>query len=327
MRPGPLARSRSGFTLIELLVVIAIIAILIALLLPAVQSAREAARRTQCANNLKQIGLGFHQYHEVHRAFPVGGYGVSLPTIAVGNTPGALAHKIGSWGQSLLPFLEQVPLSNSINQGLWYIEPANSTAGQTVLSVFLCPTNRYPSLTRYNGDNQTPTSLLYGRNDYSGNYGERALRCFPAPSCPDNYADQGDKSGVARGVLLTSLEPINSAITITDGLGYTIIAGEAHEAEFGMWIGHKNFLDQSAPISAVNGVASPWGSCQVSATSPFLGKMGCDLSQEFASYHVGGAYFVFADGSVRYVKDSVSPQVLAAILSRKGREIVGATDL
>jgi prepilin-type N-terminal cleavage/methylation domain-containing protein/prepilin-type processing-associated H-X9-DG protein len=328
MRPRPLARSRGGFTLIELLVVIAIIAMLIALLLPAVQSAREAARHIQCSNNLKQVGLGFHNYHGSHNVFPAGGYGGALPSVAVGNGAGAQARRLASWGEAILPFLDQVPLYNSINQGLWYINPENSTAGQTLLSVYLCPTNQVASLTRPNADNPTG-SLPYARNDYSGNYGERSLRCVQVGNCPDNYSDQGDTSGVARGVTLTSSDPVNSITTLRDGTTYTIAVGEAHEAMFAVWIGHKNFLDQSAPISARNGLSPPtfWASCQVAKTSPFLGKIGCDLSQEFASYHPGGANFAFADGSARFLRESIDPKVLAALLSRKGKEIVGANDL
>jgi prepilin-type N-terminal cleavage/methylation domain-containing protein/prepilin-type processing-associated H-X9-DG protein len=320
-RPAP----TRGFTLIELLVVIAIIAVLIALLLPAVQAAREAARRMQCANNLKQIGLGLHNYHQAANAFPVGGYGGALPTAAVGNSAVARARRIGSWGQSILPYLEQGALYDSINQNSWYIEPPNTTAAQTVLSVFLCPSNQYASLTRPNADNSTALPR-YARNDYSGNYGERALRCMQVGSCPDNYADQGITS--ARGVLLTVTEPINSVATILDGTTYTAVVGEAHEAMFGYWASHKNFLDQSAPVSARNGQVPGtfWASCQVAKTSPFLGKIGCDLTQEFASYHAGGAYFVFADGSTRFLKDSTNPKVLAAVLSRRGHEIVSGDD-
>ena len=327
-RAARVIRHRAAFTLIELLVVIAIIAVLIALLLPAVQAAREAARRAQCSNNLKQIALGLQSYHETYNTFPTGGYGLSMASVAVANQPGALAKRMISWGTAILPFIDQSSVYNSINQGFWYIEPANATAGQTVLSVYLCPTNRYPSLTRPNPDSTTG-SLPYGRNDYSGNYGERALRCFPAGSCPNTYADQGDKSGNPRGVLLTSSSPNNSIKTLVDGTAYTIVVGEAHEAEFGYWIGHKNFLDQSAPISAINGLtpSTVWASCQVAPTNKLLGKMGCDLSQEFASYHSGGAYFSFADGSARFVKDSIDPKVLAALLSRKGKEIVSSDQL
>ncbi len=327
MSPRLPARPRA-FTLIELLVVIAIIGVLVALLLPAVQAAREAARRTQCANNLKQIGLGINLYHEALKVFPVGGYGGSLPTIAVATTPGTKAKLICSWGQSILPYMEQVNLYNGINQDVWYIQPQNSTAGQTILSVFICPTNQNASLTRPNGDNSTALPQ-YARNDYSGNYGERSLRCFPATSCQDNYADQGDKSGVPRGMTLTNSSPPIPVAAVIDGATYTIFAGEAHEAMFGYWIGHKNFMDQSAPISARNGQVpgTVWASCQVAKTSPFLGKIGCDLSQEFASYHNGGAFFVFVDGTVRFLKASTDPKTLAALLSRRGKEIINADAL
>ena len=328
MRNRPSTASPRGFTLIELLVVIAIIAVLIALLLPAVQAAREAARRAQCSNNLKQIGIAFHSYHSIQNVFPAGGFGMSMASLTVANQPNALARRMASWGTAILPFVEQEPLYNSINQSLWYIEPANTTAGAISLSVFLCPTNPYQSPTRPNGD--APSSpLQFGRNDYSGNFGERALRCYPEMNCQNNYADQGDASNRPRGVMLTSSLPNSSVTSMTDGTTYTVVVGEAHEAMFGYWIGHKNFLDQSAPISARNGTVpgTIWASCQVTKTSPLLGKIGCDFTQEFASYHSGGAYFAFADGSARFLKESINPKVLAAVLSQRGGEIVGADQL
>ncbi|ODT98800.1 MAG: prepilin-type N-terminal cleavage/methylation domain-containing protein [Planctomycetes bacterium SCN 63-9] len=317
--------SAAGFTLIELLVVLAIIGVLIALLLPAVQTAREAARRIQCMNNLKQIALGFHNYQAAYGAFPAGGYGGSLPTLTVANAPTIRARRISSWGQAILPFAEQPTLYNAINQGYWYISPENLTAGQVSLSVFLCPSNRVTSLTRPNGDNAS--SPGFARNDYSGNYGERALRCYPATGCGNSYEDAPNGGG--RGVTLTSFEPINSIATLTDGTAYTVVVGEAPEAIHGLWIGHKNFLDQSAPINARYGTVpgTVWDSCQVPKGSPKIGELGCDFGQEFGSYHTGGAAFAFADGSSRFVRETATPKVLAAILSRRGGEIVGADDL
>jgi len=251
-RPGPRTRA---FTLIELLVVIAIIAVLIALLLPAVQAAREAARRTQCSNNIKQIGLAFYSYHDTHNVFPAGGYGLSMANLTVANQPGAKAKRMASWGTAILPFLEQSPLYNSINQSLWYIEPQNTTAARPRSRSFSARRTCIPR-------SRDPTGTLPRRhcnlaaNDYSGNYGERALRCFPGTNCQNNYADLGDNN--PRGVLLTSSVPNNSAANITDGTTYTIVAGEAHEAMFGYWISHKNFLDQSAPSVPATG-PSPSG--------------------------------------------------------------------
>ncbi len=129
-------RSSRGFTLIELLVVIAIIAILIALLLPAVQQAREAARRTQCKNNLKQLGLGLHNYHDVYNRFP-------LPAILHSNAPGAggIGGMLTSnvWSLAILPFLEQANVYSSYDMNFSAWEPKNAAAGQTKLTAYLCP--------------------------------------------------------------------------------------------------------------------------------------------------------------------------------------------
>jgi prepilin-type N-terminal cleavage/methylation domain-containing protein len=136
-------RLRRGFTLIELLVVIAIIAVLIALLLPAVQAAREAARRAQCVNNLKQIGLGLHNYHSANNVFPMGA------TQSPINGPGDVNTSWSSWSAQaqMLPFLEQAPLYAAANFQ-WGVNPfgnacypPNSTAALTVINTFLCPSD------------------------------------------------------------------------------------------------------------------------------------------------------------------------------------------
>ncbi len=129
-----------GFTLIELLVVIAIIAVLIALLLPAVQSAREAARRAQCTNNLKQMGLALHNYHDAMSIFPPGYIAASKFIDGETDTsPG------WSWATMILPQLEQAPLYSSINVWLPIQAAANTTATQTVLNAYLCPSDQLPS--------------------------------------------------------------------------------------------------------------------------------------------------------------------------------------
>jgi len=135
-------RVRRGFTPIELLVVIAIIAVLIALLLPAVQAAREATRRTQCVNNLKQMGLALHSYHDVVLAFPPG-YTAANKFIdgETDTSPG------WSWASMILPQLDQWPLYSSINVGLPVQAPANTTSAQSSLNVFLCPSDQIPGST------------------------------------------------------------------------------------------------------------------------------------------------------------------------------------
>ena len=144
-------RPRRGFTLIELLVVIAIIGVLIALLLPAVQSAREAARRSQCVNNLKQLGLALNNYHSTNNSFPLGGNPAPYQPMNGGCTVWA-----GWSAQSmLLPYLEQVQVYNAINfyftgRGSGVSENIQKTAMTTRINAFLCPSSRPPSQTWYN---------------------------------------------------------------------------------------------------------------------------------------------------------------------------------
>ena len=227
---------RSGFSLIELLVVVTIIGILISLLLPAVQAAREAARRLQCLNNLKQMGLALHTYHETYEVFPRGGAGVASLTNAAMKAKCTL-----SWGAATLPGLEQLALYNSLNQDQPYLDSSNLIPGQTVLPVFLCPSSPNTDHLKPNGD--TPTSTTkYARTDYAGNWGERALRCYPSTNCQNNYG-AGDVSG--RGVLLRGGERLISMRDITDGSSQTIMVGEAPEGLHSIWIGHKNFSTRS----------------------------------------------------------------------------------
>lgn len=303
-----------GFTLVELLVVIAIIGVLVALLLPAVQAAREAGRRTQCFNNLKQMGLGLHNYHDLNKTLPRGGSGVASLTI-----PAARARACLSWGAAILPGMEQMALYESINQQEPYLHADNTAAGQTVLAVFLCPTAPNAELLRPNGD--TPNSVTkYAISDYGANWGERSLRCYPSLNCQNNYADQGDTTGQGRGVLLMGHERLIGMKDVTDGTSHTIAVGESPEGLHGIWIGHKNVFDQSAPISAHAGTPYTWQSCAAS----FGSRPGefCDFGQEFGSYHTGGAQFLLVDGSAQFVSAQIEHQTLAALLSRSGGEVV-----
>src|SRR5262249_30187006 len=134
---------RGGFTLIELLVVIALIGVLIALLLPAVQAAREAARRLQCTSNLKQVGIALHGYHGVFSSFPAGGW------IASASDPSTSNMNMG-WSAAVLPWLEQRALYDSLNCSFPYGNGVNSTGGRVVLQVYLCPTE--PRKTSWNRD-------------------------------------------------------------------------------------------------------------------------------------------------------------------------------
>ena len=268
-----------GFTLIELLVVIAIIAVLIALLLPAVQSAREAARRLQCVNNLKQIGIALHGYHETHGTFPAGGW------IAVSTQPQTINMNIG-WSAVVLPWLEQRNLFDSLNLSLPYNNAVNSTAGYTVLNVYLCPSEpRKTFWNLYPGD-----TFLAADADYGGMYGPRGL------------VSPTDSNNPPRGPMIYNQNI--SLAQITDGASQTIQIGEDPEAINAMWIsGHNNF-DQSKPINA---------------------RPPEEYGEELTSQHPGGVNTLFCDGSVHFLKNSMNVNALSAVCTRAMGEIVDAS--
>jgi prepilin-type N-terminal cleavage/methylation domain-containing protein/prepilin-type processing-associated H-X9-DG protein len=225
LTPDRRPRGRPAFTLIELLVAIAIIGVLVALLLPAVQAAREAARRVRCTGNLRQIGLALHAYHDAHRTFPAGGWipAASLPQNARMNL---------GWSAAILPGVEQAALYDALNVGLAYNKPANSTAARTVLSVYLCPSEpRKSPWHRAPGDPFDSADA-----DYGGMYGPRGLR------------GPGDINNPPRGALL--FNQCLGIAQIRDGTSQTIHVGEAPEAINAMWISGHNLFDQSKPINA-----------------------------------------------------------------------------
>lgn len=305
-------RTRPGFTLVELLVVIAIIGILVGLLLPAVQAAREAARRMQCANNIRQMGIACHTYESAMRALPKGGAGaVSLTNFSIRNRWRL------SWGAALLPHIEQGPLFHRLDQAQPFIHANNEPAGGTLVTTYLCPSAPKTEMLRSNGD-ALNSPAVYARTDYAGNYGERGLRCFPNSNCQNHY---GDPSGGGRGTLLIGNDPEVRMRDITDGTSQTVLLGEAPEGLHSIWIGHKNVFDQSAPVSARIEASSVWQPC----LPPFKSRRGdfCDFGQEFHSYHTGGANFLLADGSAHFLATTVDVKVYAALLSRSGGEVIG----
>ncbi|MDM4018983.1 DUF1559 domain-containing protein [Roseiconus lacunae] len=308
------SNTRPGFTLVELLVVIAIIGMLIAMLLPAVQSVREAARRVQCLNNEKQLGLGILNYHSAYKRLPYGGAGFASMT----NWALRMRWR-PSWGTTILPFIEQQSLYEKLDPAIPYLHPDNHAGGQQVVPTYLCPSAPKATLTRPNGDSPSST-LQFGRTDYAGNYGERSLRCYPSRNCQNNYSDIGIGDAVGRGVMLFGKDHQIGLRDILDGTTHTIVCGEAPEGLHSIWIGHKNLFDQSAPISEHVSPGSPWDSCSAMLAS----RNGdfCDFGQEFHSYHVGGSHFLMADGSARFVTQSLDLQILSALLSRRGGEVI-----
>jgi len=330
LRLTSLKRIQRGFTLIELLVVIAIIAILIALLLPAVQQAREAARRTQCRNNLRQIGIATHNYHDAYQIIVNGGCGLAAtPTATTTNL-----YKRVSWGTALLPYLDQQNLYNKLDLNQWYSVGGNLELVQSRVPAFTCQSN--PDASKLKPENMHPTSVtsttvLYGRNDYGGNYGDSGLRCDANAGgtfvCNNTYP--GETPARSRGPMHAANRDIRFR-DITDGLSNTIWIGEAPQAWFGIWAGSKNFHEQNALLNSRAGdFDSRTGKrnvfCVLAPNYPNrAGIAACDSGeQEFHSHHTGGVFFAFLDGSARFVSQTIDAKLYAALLSYRGDEVIG----
>ena len=203
----------AGFTLVELLVVIAIIGILIGMLLPAVQAVREAARRTQCANNLKQIGLALHNHHAAKQEFPIGTVEFRLNSDT--------SQRQLAWSAFLLPFLEQQNVFDQLDLQQAFDAVDNRAAAATVLSNYLCP-----STVR-----ETDQPDGRGACDYGGIFGERII----SPNNPP------------KGVML--IDRAISIRDITDGTSHTLIVAEDSKSPDAQWINGRNIFDQAFPIN------------------------------------------------------------------------------
>jgi len=344
-------RKHSGFTLIELLVVIAIIAVLIALLLPAVQSAREAARRAQCINNLKQIGLALHNYHSSIDSFP---FGEVAPSNGAWQYWGTLA--------LLAPYMEQSSAFNTLN--FMSFSPAdapNTTTYNMKVAMFLCPSDgaRDGGI----ANNYKASTGTYARVQGPGANGQGAGRqtngvfttglvtgvrdCIDGTSNTIAFGEQAGGDGQ------------QTKWTISDGVGggqagwdlnsATGITGNAQDpTEFPMFKTMERTCDTYGYRKAVSGNDAVWAGrywtiggfnfSMFNTIQPPNGPhvMGCrsDCSPGCwpeqngpamaTSYHSGGANFTFADGSVKFLKNSISQQTYMAIGTRNGGEVVSA---
>ena len=329
-------RNRRGFTLIELLVVIAIIAILVALLLPAVQQTREAARRMQCRNNLKQIGLALHNYESSHGMWPQQSTGPQPG-------PGYNAPR-GSWVTRILPYLEKDGVFKQYNPNLNWHDPANATAVKSPMPVLTCPStpNRdgfeWTVLVSYaNATTATatlsPRDFYYGATtDYTNVGGIGTARNNSLP--PAQQLASPTDSGIlkASGVRLAEVtDGLSSTVLVIECAGRPNIyqrgrlvpdgttpktwSGSASVnrpfATGGVWASHnKGFLIDGAQSNGYTNVTP--GPCTIN----------CSNDNEVYGFHPGGASTLMADGSVRFLSESLAMQVLVAVVSRRGREPV-----
>ena len=312
-------RGPGGFTLIELLVVIAIISVLIALLLPAVQAAREAARRSQCTNNLKQIGLAIHNYFDTHQSFP-SGY-VSLWKKDAGDEGTAdddIGHGWG-WASMILPQVEQGTLYNAINFGLTMTFPQNDTAQLLRLNVYNCPSDDPKQLVPVRNEANTATVYTVGSANYVGVYG---------------VGEIGEAPGAGTGLFFR-----NSRVgfrDITDGSSQTFAVGErSHDLSYVTWTGRAigGWLFPTPSFEGGRNKFSPepeesftmiLGPIEASDSFPRLPNSPSAHVEDFRSWHPGGVNFLFADGSVRFIKESINERIYQALATRAGGEIVSA---
>ena len=303
-------RRRRGFTLIELLVVIAIIAILIGLLLPAVQKVREAAARATCQNNLKQLGLALHSYHDVNNGFPQ----------AYTYPPTAAEPFVHAWGMRILPYVEQAPLYASYSQTQHAFLAPNATVIQTQLKVFQCPSTPNP-----NRLNNTPAGVIPGIPAFTAACSDYAPTSGILGSLWDilfvnNPPAGGDRHGVIRANLKVQI------LAVTDGTSNTVmiaeIAGRNDLYRLGQkvtglnlgggWgdpINGENWYGGSLP----NGTGA--GACVINCTNEY--------GKGMYAFHTGGVNVSFADGSVRFLTQSTDPKTVSNIITAAKGEVAG----
>ncbi len=320
-------RKHHGFTLVELLVVIAIIGILVSLLLPAVQQARAAARRVQCGNNLKQLGIALHNYHGTHRMFPAG-------HLDTGTTGRAYRHQIG-WLTYLLPFIEQPAVYELIDfrkigpsntdpnpNGSATSNPAFFAAGGTDIGAFICPS-----------DPVRRVSPVWAPTNYMGNQGIDC-RC---------------RGKTCNGVF--GHNTWTRFAEITDGTATTIAIGETLKGDLnpntlqdnyifgrrGGGVGAnaqnidscQNLTPNASDRATVWFGGHPQHNMFSTDRSPNDARFDCKAPNNgctnFAarSAHAGGAFFGMCDGSVHFISDSIDRSIIRALGTKSSREVVG----
>jgi prepilin-type N-terminal cleavage/methylation domain-containing protein/prepilin-type processing-associated H-X9-DG protein len=309
---------RHGFTLVELLVVIAIIGVLVALLLPAVQSAREAARRSQCQNNFRQVGISLHNHHSARNEFPEGQFHEITPYF---HAPG--------WGALILPYMENTNVFDQMQGGAKgnIVDAGVREAGGNLIQAYICPSDPAES---------TWVEVGSGFNVGPGPNDDFRRSNMAGVSGPYLWIEEGTNSKGrknARGMLINK-----RALRVKDcldGTSSTAFVGEVtggrgvHPTAGHAWIGHTwmgwNLQDVSRGINGFGSV--PGG--RNDSIDPFDGDGG-NRHQEFytesgfSSFHPGGCHFLFVDGSVQFLNEDITHSILHAYSTRGDGETIGS---
>jgi len=347
-------RRLRGFTLIELLVVIAIIAVLIALLLPAVQAAREAARRSQCINNMKQLGLGLHNYHSVADSFPIG-MSKNPFSNACASAPDPLDYRgWAGWSAQaqMLGQMEQQALYNACNFawnprqdscGTTFASASNSTAVNSIVASFLCPSDAYSGTSRINNyqasrgpntqSNPTTTPGLFARytaygvrhctdgtsntvafcevlvgNAIKNNYkGNGAVLVSPVGAV-DILNVQANPTGVVQMFQACLAMMTTNTANIYNDNGYR-------------WADGRQGYSLMCTVAVPSDSLAPFSGCRLNAT--YSGSDSQQLTNA-GSNHPGGGNVLFGDGSVRFVKSSLNRNTWWALGTKDGGEVVSS---
>ncbi|MDA7504014.1 DUF1559 domain-containing protein [Planctomicrobium sp.] len=300
---------RQGFTLIELLVVIAIIAILIALLLPAVQQAREAARRTQCKNNLKQLGLALHNYHDVYGKFPPS----EIHDQAFLSGGGDWGNSSGTWVLFLLPYIDQAPMYNQVDFSYRY-DATQNAAGQAIgnrdalgenYTALLCPSHPLGA--------NTKNSNLFQLIHYFAVWG--------GGDPPGGRARHQWSSGNATRINRKGMMHYNSSesmASVTDGTSNTLLLGEVR--------GYRPVSrDQMLSIADWRGMR--WEISTGTNLQPINGVHGTECPgcrwENISSFHVGGAQVLLGDGAVRFLSENIDSATFTDLGSMNDGNVIG----
>ena len=314
-------RSR-GFTLVELLVVIAIIAVLIALLLPAIQQVREAARRSSCGNNLRQIALALQSHHNATGTFPAGNHAKSAGVCpgSQPSGPNTPSEDGANWLIAILPYIEQTPLAKAYCHDACNADETNRSVRETRVAVYSCPSDA--SAQRLDVPAMGPASAA-GRNlPYAGG----SYRGVSGRSDGWSFLDSGEAIQYNRrwrgplhvvGVMGYSRE---SAKTITDGLSNTLLAGESAtrtNTGYGtFWAYSFSFYSLSATTTQPRTLLGDCDRCVAANGDGY----SAPCLRGWGGPHPGGAHFAFCDAALRFVSHDVDAEVFAASGSIAGRE-------